>query len=185
MSEDILKSFRKSHIEIGKIYFWTATINGWQSLLEKDRYKDVVVNSLSHLSGCKKIDVFAFVIMPNHIHLIWRVNGPNGKELPHHSFLKYTAHEFEKMLRSENADLTTYKVNAQNKFYEFWKRDSLAIELYTEGVAYQKLDYIHANPTSGRWMLVDDPIDYKYSSIRFYEEDIKAFPFLVDLRNEF
>ncbi|HNP96687.1 MAG TPA: transposase [Cyclobacteriaceae bacterium] len=185
MSEDILKSFRKSHIEIGKIYFWTATINGWQSLLEQDRYKQVVVDSLSYLSEKRKIDVFAFVIMPNHIHLIWRINEPNGKELPHHSFLKYTAHQFEEMLRNESVELTSYKVRAENKAYEFWRRDSLAVELYTEHVAYQKLDYIHANPTSGRWMLVNDPIDYKYSSIKFYEQDVKAFPFLVDLRNEF
>lgn len=34
---------RKSYIEIGEIFFWIATINQWQRLLEKDIYKDVVL----------------------------------------------------------------------------------------------------------------------------------------------
>ena len=64
---------RKSYIEKGKIYFWTATINRWQKLLLEDRYKDVIISSLEYLSSIGKIEVFAFVIMHNHIHLIWRI----------------------------------------------------------------------------------------------------------------
>jgi hypothetical protein len=37
---------RKSHIKIGEIYFFTATINKWQRLLLKDDYKDIVINSV-------------------------------------------------------------------------------------------------------------------------------------------
>ena len=85
---------RKSFIELGEIYFWTATINKWQPLLQRDDYKNVVISSLEYLSSMGKIDVFAFVIMPNHIHLIWRVNEHNGKETAQASFLKFTAHEF-------------------------------------------------------------------------------------------
>lgn len=95
MGEDIFKQKRKSYIEIGEVFFWTATINQWQKLLLDDRYKDVVIDSLEYLSNEGKIDVFAFVIMPNHIHLIWRTNELNGKETAQGSFLKYTAHKDE------------------------------------------------------------------------------------------
>lgn len=88
---------RKSYIEVGGTYFWTATINNWQRLLQADEYKQVIVDSLEYLNNRGKIDVFAFVIMPNHIHLIWRLNENNGKETAQGSFLKYTAHEFKKM----------------------------------------------------------------------------------------
>ena len=44
------------------------------------------------------------------------------------------------------------------------KRDSLAVHLFTQDVAYQKLNYIHANPLAEHWQLVTDPCDYKYSS---------------------
>lgn len=83
---------RKSYIDIGEIFFWTSTINNWQRLLLNDEYKKVIINSLTYLSDLGKIDVFGFVIMPNHIHLIWRINEMNGKETSQGSFLKYTAH---------------------------------------------------------------------------------------------
>ncbi|RNI32831.1 hypothetical protein EFY79_19765 [Hanamia caeni] len=84
---------RKSYIEIGEIFFWTATINNWQRLLLKDEYKNVIINSLSYLSESGKIDVYAFVIMPNHIHLIWRIKEMNGKETSQEAFLKYPGHK--------------------------------------------------------------------------------------------
>ncbi len=177
---------RKSHIQLGKIYFWTATINKWQKLLLTDEYKNVIIDSLRHLSNKVKLDVFAFVIMPNHIHLIWRINKLNGKETTQGSFLKYTAHEFKKMLKQkENNELNNYAVNAANKQYEFWQRDSLAIHLYDEGIAYQKLDYIHANPIAEHWNLVSDPCDYKYSTAKLYEMGVSDFDFVKDLREEY
>ncbi len=42
----------------------------------------------------------------------------------------------------------------------------------------QKLEYIHNNPVQGKWMLANDPLGYKYSSARFYENGDKEFGFL-------
>jgi REP element-mobilizing transposase RayT len=180
--EEIFKQKRKSYIEIGEVFFWTATINQWQKLLWEDRYKDVIIVSLEYLSNAGKIDVFAFVIMPNHIHLIWRTNELNGKETAQGSFLKYTAHEFRKMLLIEGGNkLSLYKVDAENKKHEFWQRDSLAIHLYSREVAFQKLKYIHNNPLAEHWQLAKHPCDYKYSSAKYYELNEKNFSFLKDL----
>ena len=79
MDIQLFEQKRKSHIQTGEIYFWTATINSWMNLLDKDEFKQVVLDSLRHLSEKGKIDVFAFIIMPNHIHLICRINELNGK----------------------------------------------------------------------------------------------------------
>lgn len=186
MNNPSLKYRRKSTVDKGEIYFWTAAINKWLRLLEKDEYKDIIIQSLNHLSESGKIDVFAFVIMPNHIHLIWRVNELNGKESSHGSFLKFTAHQFKKMLlREHNNQLSLYAVNASNKRYEFWQRDSLAIILYTKKVAAQKLKYIHNNPLAKHWILSDDICGYKYSSAIYYEKNEKHFAFLKDLWEEF
>jgi len=186
MEEDIFEYRRKSFIEIGEIYFWTATIYKWQYLLKKDKYKEIIISSLNYLSERGKLDVFAFVIMPNHIHLILRVNEKNGKETSQGSFLKFTAHEFKKELRKDNPSvLYKYRVKATNKEYEFWQRDPLSVHLYTKEVALQKLSYIHNNPLAKHWDLAKDPCDYKYSSARYYESDVKVFPFLKDLLEEF
>jgi REP element-mobilizing transposase RayT len=173
-------------MEMGEVYFWTATINQWQRLLWPDKYKDVIIDSLEYLSAHSKVDVFGFVIMPNHVHFIWRPNELNGKESPQGSFLKYTAHEFRKMLYKEDkAKLLSYAVDRDNKKHEFWQRDPLAIHLYSHKVAFQKLDYIHRNPMAEHWQLVSDPCDYKYSSANYYELNDRSFYFLKDLRDEF
>ena len=60
---------RKSNTVIDKIYFWTATIYHWLPLLEINFNKQLIVDSLKYLSEKELITVYAFVIMPNHIHL--------------------------------------------------------------------------------------------------------------------
>ena len=110
----------------------------------------------------------------------------NGKETAQGSFLKYTAHEFKKILKTDDDNnLASYAVNANNKDFEFWQRDSLAVHLFTREVAYQKLDYTHFNPCTEYWQLAKDPCDYLYSSARFYEIGKTNYSFLKDLRNEF
>lgn len=182
MDKSLFEHKRKSHIDQGEVYFWTATINGWKHLLKKDEYKDVIIDSWQYLTGLGKIDVFAFVIMPNHLHSIWRINEPNGKESPQGSFLKYTAHTFRKMLQLKSKSrLLPFRVNATNKEHEFWQRDSLAVPIYNRKTALQKLKYIHYNPLAEHWQLVKHPCDYKYSSARYYELNDKSFNFLKDL----
>ena len=170
---------RKSHMEIGKLYFWTATINNWNRLLEEDELMQVIISSLKYLVANRKIEVYAFVLMPNHVHFIWQLMEMNGKEKPHASFLKYTAHSFEKYLQTnKRIELESYRVNSDNKKYEFWQRDSLAFELLKKQTLKQKLDYIHYNPLIGRWNLCKEPQDYLYSSASFYENGIDKFGFL-------
>ncbi|MFN8416556.1 MAG: transposase [Cytophagaceae bacterium] len=124
MEQTEIKYQRKSYISIGEIYFWTATINEWKPLLQNEKFKNIIINSLQYLSDKGMIDVFAFVIMPNHIHLIWRINEMNGKETVQGAFLKYTAHEFKKELRRQSlAHLQEFKVLVCNKQFEFWQRD--------------------------------------------------------------
>ena len=130
----------------------------------------------------KKIVVYGFVIMPNHIHLIWELLEMNGKEKPNASFMKFTSHEIQKDLRKNHSKvLDIFKVDIETHNYHFWKRNPLPIILYTPDVIYQKLNYIHNNPVQGNWMLSKSPIDYKYSSARFYETGIDEFGFLTHL----
>ena len=73
---------RKSYTSLNKIYFWTATIHKWIPLLDSDCNKQIIIDSLKYLSDKELISVYAFIIMPNHIHLIWQQNNLNGKETP-------------------------------------------------------------------------------------------------------
>ncbi len=103
---------------LDEIYFWANTIKDWKKLLADDYYKQLIVDSLKHLTEKNKITVFAFVIMPNHIHLVWKLSEMNGKELPHASFNKFTAHEIIKDLKHRHQKmLPHFKVNEQERNY--------------------------------------------------------------------
>ncbi len=179
-----MKMVRKSYSEINKIYFITCTINNWFPLLEPKKNKELIVSYLKELSEKGLISVYAFVIMPTHLHLIWRQHKKNGKESPQGSFLKYTAHEFLKKLKLEG-NSKKFEVNVSNKKHEIWQRDSLSIEIYSRAVAKQKLDYIHFNPVKGKWKLAKDDLDYYFSSARFYETGLDEFGFLNNLYTVF
>ena len=54
----------------------------------------------------------------------------------------------------------------KNREYQLWKRDALSIELFTDKVFQQKLNYIHNNPLKADMCKFEE--DYKYSSANFY-----------------
>ncbi|MEZ4917346.1 MAG: transposase [Chitinophagales bacterium] len=139
--------YRNSYIEFGGIYFWTATINNWYQLLDNNELKEIILQSLKYLVDNELVKVYAFVIMPNHIHFVWQLLKMNGKEKPSGSFLKYTAHKFRKyLLEKKPNELEKFKVKASNKEHEFWQRDPFSFELTKRATAWQKIDYIHNNP---------------------------------------
>lgn len=82
------------------------------------------------------------------------------------------------------SELSKFKVEAENKKYEFWQRDPLAIEVYTTEVVYQKLDYIHRNPLNKHWDLASEPGRYKYSSASYYKNQDMTFDFLSHIGDQ-
>jgi REP element-mobilizing transposase RayT len=178
---------RKSFMSIGELYFFTATIHKWQHLLARDDFKQVIIESLRYLCENNLLRVYGFVIMPNHIHLLWQTLGMNGRESVQAAFLKYTAHRFRRLLLAEGGfhRLRPYAVDASNKDHEFWQRDSLAVWLYSRDVAFQKLYYVHRNPMAKHWALCTSPDDYRYSSAKYYETGEDEFGFLSDLNDCF
>jgi len=108
----------------------------------------------------------------------------NGKETPIASFKKYTSHEFEKYLKTNEPDvMKSFTVDWKSRKANFWQPHPDEFELDNEHTILQKLEYIHNNPLQEHWNLAKNPIDYEYSSARFYETGEKIFPFLYDYRD--
>jgi putative transposase len=163
------------------IYFSTATILKWQPLLENDSFKDIIITSLQTLTQQSLLTVFGYVIMPNHIHIIWSESIHNRKESVYASFFKFTAHQFQKKLRERNENhLSPYFVNKNDRKYQFWQRNPVNIDIYNERIFEQKLNYIHENPLQPKWKLVDNPVEYRYSSVAFYELGKDEFGILTN-----
>ncbi|RYF19945.1 MAG: transposase [Flavobacteriales bacterium] len=167
-----------------QMYFFTATINNFYHLLGNDHLKLLIIGSLRYLIKNELAIVYSFVIMPNHIHLIWKTLKSNGKETAVGSFMKYTAHQFQKYLRTyEPVKLALYSSNISDRNYHFWKRDALAIPISSATILEQKLDYIHKNPLQERWQLASLEENYKWSSARFYHDGLNEFGILTHYRD--
>ena len=77
--------------------------------------------------------------------------------------------------------LASFKVNAKGREYQLWERNALSIELRTDKVFRQKLNYLHWNPVKAG--LCQLPEEYNYSSALFYETGIDNWGFLTHYRD--
>ena len=119
--------------------FYTATIQGWKHLLKEEKYKEVIISSLQYLVENNKVKVNAFIVMDNHVHFIWQaLHGFTLRQIQT-SFKKNTSKQFLELLKIDKL-IDQYKVASADRKHNFWKRNSLGIELFSETVFLQKLN---------------------------------------------
>ena len=86
---------RKSFQSFNDPYFWTSVIKDWKHLLKNDEMKMIIIKSFQWLKQNELVNIYGYVIMPNHIHVLWEQLKMNRKETPKASFEKYRTHVFE------------------------------------------------------------------------------------------
>ncbi len=52
------------------VYFVTFTVHQWVDVFTRNEYKDIIVDSLRYCQNAKGLDIYAWVLMSNHLHLI-------------------------------------------------------------------------------------------------------------------
>lgn len=150
------------------IEFFTATCLNWQPLLLPDERKNILIESLKFMVNDNRIWLYGFVIMPNHIHLMWRRQDAWVSKSTEQIFLKFTAQQIKfRLLKSAPIELEQYRSTQHDRIYHFWERRPYKATMYNRKVASQKIDYMHYNPV--RADLCKLPEEYKYSSYKFYE----------------
>ena len=163
--------------------FVTITCLNWLPVLQNNLHKEIIIEALKKRVDNQQVTVYAFVLMPNHMHLIWHLHDGIIREDFQRDFLKFTARSILLFMKMSGDPLyETLKVKAADRHYQVWERNSLSINLYTEKVFLQKLNYLHNNPVASKWKLADLPENYKYSSALFYETGIDNFGCLSHFR---
>jgi REP element-mobilizing transposase RayT len=174
---------RQGQMLHNQVYFYTDTIIDFKHLLGKENMKLIVIDSLKYLVDQKWAEIYGYVIMPNHIHLLWNILNYTRKESVAGSFSKFTAHQFKKYLQaSEVSLLQNFQSDKADRMFQFWKRDPLAIPISNEHILIDKLNYIHNNPIKDKWKLAILPEDYRFSSASFYKYGKDEFGFLTHVR---
>ena len=91
----------------------------------------------------------------------------------------WTITDMESVLKANNpSEFELYNVEESNRKQRYWKRDALAIKIFSREMAQQKIEYIHNNPLQAHWNLANDPEKYYYSSAYDYANNFTRFKFL-------
>lgn len=65
---------QKHTIKENKTYFLTMTIINWIDVFTRKNHCDTVIQALNYCQKEKGLNIFAFCIMSNHIHMLVNVN---------------------------------------------------------------------------------------------------------------
>ena len=160
-----------SQYDPAHLYFVTATICGWKHLFIQTFYADIVLGSLNWLRQQGRMNLFAFVLMPSHLHILIK---PIGRAIGNliQDFGSFTAHEVLRQLKVDRqiALLQFFHEQRRDKRHQhsIWQ-DIQAKNIYSVDFLREKLEYIHNNPLNKEWRLALTRADYKYSSACFYD----------------
>ena len=167
------------------IQFFTATILWWKHLLKPDKYKQIIIDSMKFLVEHQRVTIYGFVLMWNHIHILWRINENYLLEDVQRDFLKFTAQKMKfDLLENHPAVLAQFEVNLKDRQYQFWERNPLSVNILSRRMLQQKLEYMHMNPLQAQWNLAIRPEEYYWSSAKYCELGIDDFGFLTHYFDE-
>ena len=167
----------KFHNKQGLYFVSFATVN-WIDVFTRQIYFDILAESVSYCRKEKGMELFCYCFMPSHIHFIFRSSKDQPSELLR-DFKRHTAKKIIEAIENNPQEsrkewlLWMFK-RAGNKQgnvtkYQFWQHHNKPIELWSEKVIKQKIDYIHNNPLEVGY--VTNIVDWKYSSARNYQDD--------------
>jgi REP element-mobilizing transposase RayT len=156
------------------LYYLTFQVVRWIDVFTRKTYKDVIIDSLKYCQEHKGLELYAYVIMSNHIHLLAKSANEKLSETIR-DFKRHTSKTILEMIENGNESRKEWMLNLfgfeaskhkRNDNYQFWTHENHAEHIYSNKFIAQKLEYIHNNPVKAGY--VENAWDYLYSSARNY-----------------
>ena len=158
-------------------YFITITTVGWIDIFTRVRQKYVIIDSLKYCQREKGLEIYAYCIMPSHIHMVCKAK--EGKMLSDiiRDFKKFTSKRIIKTIleypESRREWMLVYFKKAcehlkRKQQYKVWKDGYHAEIIRSNWFLKQKVNYIHNNPVVDK--IVRYTEDYVFSSARNYAD---------------
>lgn len=157
-----------------KTYYFTFQIVEWVDIFSRKEYRDIIINSINHCRKEKGLEIWAYVIMTNHIHII--LSSKVGKLSDTiRDFKSYSSKKILESIKMKGESrrewmLQIFSKEAEKRKrkseYQLWTHENHAIEITSQKFLKQKMAYIHLNPV--RSGLVEKAEDWVYSSQRNY-----------------
>ncbi len=156
-------------------YFLTLTVVDWIDLFTRKEYCLAIVDSLNYCIKEKNIEVFAWVIMSSHVHLVARVKEPDNLSGVLRDFKKFTSKSIIQIMNEIGESrrewlLARFSDEANKtgraKNYKIWRDDNHAIELGGYIDVETRVNYVHQNPVKA--MMVHQAEQFIFSSAADY-----------------
>jgi len=157
------------------IHFITFAVVGWVDVFTRNIYRNIVVDSIKHCLFQKGLNLHAWCLMTNHIHLMASSKDNNLSDILR-DFKKFTSREIIKAIENNLREsrrswmLRVFRehgaLNPRNDGNQFWRQDNHPEVCFGAAFTTQKINYIHRNPVAAG--IVDKAHEYLYSSARDY-----------------
>ena len=163
-------------------YYLTSVTKERLQVFKLDTLKSIACNAIAEARVSGGFLIFAYIIMPDHIHLITDsknkakrvlqfVNGIVSRRVI--NFLK--EHGYESSLRK-----LQHEEYRRGHKYSLWDHHPNIRLLTSEEMLMQRVNYTHQNPV--RAGLVDRAEDYRFSSVRIWKgTPLEDEPLMLDL----
>ena len=158
-----------------EIYFVTFTIVDWIDVFTRLTYKQLIIDSLTYCQQHKGLEVYAYCLMTNHLHLLASAQLPARLPDIIRDFKKHTNKQIIQLIKQEDESRREWilyrfqyhaKYNVRIQDYKVWQDGYHGIACDNPKILLQKLDYIHNNPVAAG--IVAEPEHYLYSSAANY-----------------
>jgi putative transposase len=87
----------------GAVHFVTFTVHQWVDLFTRSEYVDILIKSLKYCQAKKGLEIYAWIIMSNHCHLIIRAKNENLSDIIR-DFKKFTSKAIYKAIEDNNSE---------------------------------------------------------------------------------
>ena len=150
-----MQSGQKQTIKKNSSYYLTLTIVDWIDFFTRKNHKKAIIDSLQYCIKNKGLNVYAFCLMTNHLHLIVNCDEPFELKDTIRDFKRHTVKQVLFQIRNEPESRREWILNLlesngekykANQKIKFWQSGNHAIELYSEKFVWDKINYIHNNP---------------------------------------
>jgi putative transposase len=139
-------------------YFITLTIVNWDYLLNNYERIRILSETIKYYQYTKSLEIFAFVFMLNHIHLIVRSPDTIGFV---RDFKKYTTKCIKENIIANQPKLLD-KYRQINGRIKIWQSSNMPKRIMMEKFYLQKVNYIHNNPVKKGYVV--NPEDWYWLS---------------------
>ena len=146
------------------VNFVSFAVVEWLDVFTRVEYKNILLESLEFCQKEKGMEIFAWCIMTNHVHLVFRSVEEAKPEQILGDFKRFTSRKIIDAIRENPKEsrkeflLAKFKEHgsktSNTSRHQFWRHDNKPVELWSNKVIDEKINYVLQNPVAAGIVII-------------------------------